>query len=327
VSAPDPVETLAASLRAGAWLDVAQQCTQRLADAPDPTKAYHALLARARVRLGDPAGAARAASRADPTQDLGALAQTEAALAGGRPGESRASLRARLDLRDHGDHPERDPAWRELALALSTALRAAGDPERAYGLALRALAGAEADLSTDPIDVELALLGVGWAGWGCGRAREASAAFERALDSLTRRGAAPVLRADALDGLGVCARVLGDPFVAVAHHEHAHDLWAAALGERSPTVAACLHRLAHARHRAGAFEPARATMADSVALTAEHLGEDHVDTWISRFELARYDIDCGDFADGFARMAHARERVAALLGPHHPVVAAMDRYL
>ena len=101
----------------------------------------------------------------------------------------------------------------------------------------------------------------------------------------------------------------------------------AGTGDDGGPVSACRHSLAQALHHTGDFAEARDEMARSLLGTAKSLGRDHVDTWITRFELARYDVDCGDMEDGFARMQAARDEVAKRLGAQHPAVRAMDRWL
>ena len=112
--------------------------------------------------------------------------------------------------------------------------------------------------------------------------------------------------AECFDTLGRIKRHLQDPFEAVNQHMKALKIWATNpelyLGPR----AACYHALAQATYRCGDFHTARNQMAQAVLLTKERLGADHVDTWISRFELARYDIDCGDLTNGFTAMEQAR---------------------
>jgi tetratricopeptide (TPR) repeat protein len=325
---PDDLRALSDALRAGRWREVERSCVARLADGVDPTGAVAAVLARARFRLGDPAGCAAAARDAARAGDgpIVRIALAEAALAAGRPGEARALLEDRVDptaLQGAGT----DPDALDAAVTLVGVLVAAGEAERGYGLALRIVAALQAAPAADPERLDEAGMALGWSAWACGRIDEARASFSDVHARRVARGAAATLLAEALDGLGTTERSAGDPFAAVALHADALDRWSEALGPTSPAVAGCLHRMAHALHRTGDFAAARDAMGRSVALTAAALGEDHVDTWISRFELARYDIDCGDFADGFARMARARDTVARALGTRHPVVRAMDRYL
>ncbi|TVQ93436.1 MAG: tetratricopeptide repeat protein [Deltaproteobacteria bacterium] len=317
------VATLAEELRAGAWRAVAERAD--VPDPDDPTGRIAALGSRALGRLGFPDAcltfAERAARRGEGA--LHTLASAEAQLATGQPGRARATLESLLDDPGPLSRPG-DPSLHELQMALCDLLRACGESARAYGLALKVRA--QADRTSALVDEE-AWMTLGWTAWACGRGQEAARAFGHAHHSRTKRAAEDTLQAQSLDGLGACARVLGDPHQAIAYHERALSLWARATGPGSPSVAACRHRLAHALHRSGDFHRARDAMAEAMLATAKHFGRDHVDTWISRFEVARYDIDCGDFTDGFARMARARAEVAKRLGAQHPVVRSMDRYL
>jgi hypothetical protein len=56
-------------------------------------------------------------------------------------------------------------------------------------------------------------------------------------------------------------------------------------------------------------------------------GLDHTDTWVTRFELGRMVVDCGDPERGFVQMADAHVVVRARLGAHHPTVQAMAAWL
>jgi tetratricopeptide (TPR) repeat protein len=328
MTAPQAPAALASALRLGRWREVIAACEPVVAQGLDADGSYAALLARAYFRLGQPERCAEAAGVAERTGagPSVALAVAEAHLATGDPSRALRKIEALLETLDPAVDAEARAAWRDAAVTASAILRAAGEAERAYGLALRAVAEAD-PASDDPVALDEALVALGTAAWACGRGTEALRALERARDLRERRDADPVHRAEVLDALGDCVRAMGDAPAAVALHRAALALWSAAIGPTSANAAACLHRLAHALHRSGDFEAARDAMRESVLHTAEHLGRDHVDTWISRFELARYDIDCGDFTDGFARMARARAQVARRIGSGHPVVRAMDRYL
>lgn len=331
----DALRALNAQLRAGRWVEVEGACQERIAGGGDPDGELHALRARALFRLGYPAACHQAAEHAS---ERGAswridVALAEARLACGEPGQARALLAPLLPSDPSTPIPPDSPTWSQIAHPLATVLRACGEAERGYGLALELVAVTRGATPRGPLDLDEAiardeaLVLLGWMAWSCGRTTEARSAFEQGLRARRARSAERTQVAEALDGLGVCHRTLGEPFEAVARHREALGRWREALGPDSPAVAACRHRLAHALHRTGDFEAARESMAEALLLTAEHFGRDHVDTWITRFELARYEIDCGDFTDGFARMARARRAVAERLGAQHPVVQSMDRYL
>jgi len=316
-------ESLHTWLRDGEWVRVVAAAREARATVGPDTPRVEALLARAYVRLGQPddaTEAAESAHRASNRADVG-LAYGESLLAAGEPGEARAVLEAvRTSCSNEGDL-----LTHEVDLALAMVLQASGEPELGYGLAVRRLEHAR--VVDDPLRIEEALVVVGNTAWASGRTSDAEDAFERAQVRRDARQAAPVLRAEVLDGLGICARHDNRPFVAVERHREALELWVAGAGEDSGPVSACLHRLAQALHRTGDFAAARNEMSRALLATARTLGADHVDTWITRFELARYEVDCGHPEVGLQRMATAREEVARRLGPTHPVVSAMDRYL
>lgn len=315
-------EALAAQLRQGLWRKTADQARAARAEPSPGLAEIEAVLARAYVRLGQPEEALEAATSASRGihSHWVSLALAEAELAAGEPGAARARL---TELRSQiADQP---PLRDQVDLALATVLRASGEAEQGYGIAVAVLARAED--ADDDVLTEEALIVVGHTGWASNLVLEAEGAFERALELRTARDAAPTLRAEALDGLGLCARHRGRPFDAVAHHRNARALWVEATGEDSGPVSACAHRLAQALHRTGDFEAARNEMSRALLATGATLGRDHVDTWITRFELARYEVDCGDPEHGLPRMLNARDEVAARLGRSHPVVLAMGRFL
>lgn len=316
----DQVQQLHTLLREGAWVELVAIARAARAIPDVQTPHVEALLARAWVRLGQPDEAAEAAAsarRASSSDDV-ILASAETQLAGGDPGLGRAELEAIGATGGQLRH--------ECDLTLAMLLRATGEVEQAYAKATAVLARAHAQ-SEDPLRVEEALIVVGHTAWPTGAVDAARGAFERALLRRKGREAAPVLLAEALDGLGVCARHDNAPFEAVKLHEQALEQWVAGAGEDSGPVSACRHHLAQALHRTGDFLAARDEMARALLATGATLGKDHVDTWITRFELARYELDCGDPERGLPRMAQARSEVARRLGKDHPVVLAMDRFL
>lgn len=324
---PDVPVTAAALrdlLRQGGWVRAEAEGSAALAASEDADGELGAVVARARFRLGLPdpcAAAARAALRraGDAASWRVRLAWAESRLAQGEPGEARALLQALLD--EVHDDPE---ATHDLRLALSVTLRAQGEASRGYALACTTLAAAE--VAEDALATEEALAVVGHTAWAADRPREAEEAFSRLHTLRAARVAPPALLAEAHDGLGHVLR-RREPFEAVTHHRAALRAWEEATGPDSGPVSHCLHQLAQAEHHTGDFQAARDTMARALLTTAATLGHDHIDTWITRFEMARYDVDCGEMEDGFVRMERARAEVARRLGPQHPVVRAMDRYL
>lgn len=323
---PSPVTAAAlrALLRDGAWVRVEAEGTAALGTTEDADGELGAVVARARFRLGLPdacAAAARSARhRAGGTASWRVrLAWAESRLADGEPGEARALLEAVLD-----DVADDAYATHEVRLALAVTLRAQGEASRGYALACTTLAAAE--VAEDTLAIEEALAVVGHTAWAADRPREAEEAFSRLHGLRSARVASPALIAEAHDGLGHVLR-RREPFEAVTHHRAALRAWEQATGPDSGPVSHCLHQLAQAEHHTGDFQAARDTMARALLTTAATLGHDHIDTWITRFEMARYDVDCGEMEDGFVRMERARSEVARRLGAQHPVVRAMDRYL
>lgn len=316
------VQALHDRLREGAWVDVVAEARAMRAAVDAQTPQVEAVLARAWVRLGQPPDALEAARSAWLHSDLVevGLALGEALLASGDPGGARARLDQARERCEDGS-----PLAAEVDRARAMVLQASGEPELGLGLATRLLVEAEA--GDDALSVEECLIVVGHTAWASGRLDTARGAFERALTLRLGRTCEPTLVAEALDGLGVCARHDNAPFESVELHRRALEQWVAGTGEESGPVSACRHRLAQALHRTGDFLAAREEMRRALLATGATLGRDHVDTWITRFELARYEVDCGRPEHGLPRMAEAREEVARRLGDTHPVVRTMDRYL
>ena len=133
--------------------------------------------------------------------------------------------------------------------------------------------------------------------------------------------------AEALDAAGALARKTHDPLAAIPMHDRARTIYERALGPNAPRTAGCRYSLAHALHRAGDFQRALTEMQAAFLATVEAYGSDHLDVWITRFELGRLEVDAGEMLEGFPRMEAARAEVAKRLGVQHPVVRAMDRHL
>ena len=288
-----------------------------------------ALLARALVRIGVPAEALRRAtaawkSRAD--WETG-LAYGEARLAAGDVRGAVETLdlaeNMRRSIDDNGDARPPENARVTLAVARADAARALGDWEGATKI-LQSVAADRRRI--DPLDEADRLAALGSCAILLGDYTSARAALETALTLYdVNPGSTDV--ASTLDGLGRLARHRDQPVRAVELHRAALERWVERLGPRSAPVASCRHALAQALHRTGDFAGALAEMELAADRTARAFGEAHADTWISRFELGRFEMDVGRSFEGLARMEEARRRVAQLLGQDHPVVAAMSRWL
>ena len=152
---------------------------------------------------------------------------------------------------------------------------------------------------------------------------EALAPATRALAILDQLGADPALRATVMHTLAEAEHRAGQ-------HAGARSRWLRVIELRTrvlgPDHPAGTHGLAQALRRAGDFTGARDALRQALRISERAQGKEHPDTWITRFELARMEVDCGDF-DGFARMEEASARLCALLGADHPTVLATRRWL
>ncbi len=249
-------------------------------------------------------------------------ALSEALVAVGQPGESMAAGMQAVALTGAV------PLSCGLALvALASAEHAQGRGPEAIATATRAIA-VLTDAGARPRDIAL---GTQALAESCHVARQygpASEAWNRTL--ALRREALPAGHPEigvTLSGMALTARRLGLSSIAVELHGKAMAIYRAEFDPGHPALAACLHGLAQALHRQGRFVEARDHLAEALHLSEQRQGADHMHTWITRFELGRMEVDCGDPERGFARMEAARLRLTEQLGASHPTVRAMAEWL
>ena len=307
----------------GEWkaaLKLAQEQTET-ADASAHATAL-AWIARIHCATGDIYGAQQAAEAAHKLQPspIVEIARTESAIANAKLTLAYSVISAAWEQYQNENAIVRTLLLNTFAMTDT----ARGNGEAGYGKAIRSLAECPAGNTFLKSEAQIVLA---HAALAIGKREEAEHAARDAHDTRIATQPGSPWVAETLDTLGRVKRHLQLPFEAVALHEAALTLWqkdpATFLGPR----AACYHAMAQARYRSGDFHAARNDMAHAVLLTKERLGSDHVDTWISRFELARYDIDCGDLTEGFSKMERAKEEVSSRLGPDHPVVRSMNQFI
>lgn len=286
-----------------------------------------ALLSRAKFRLGHPQRAIELAEQAAALAEHWevSLALGEATLAVGDPLVARTVLRGAMDSLSES-LKNSDAEW-SLALALALAWRASGQPEAGVGLAARGLALARKIWGEGSLEAASGWYALGVCYHAAGKGKEASAAIDKCLGIRRKELSGSTDVALALDAKGAVLRQARKPFEAVAAHREALKLWLDKLGEHASAIAGCRHSLAQALHRTGDFLSAREEMAQALRITVRNYGPDHVDSWITRFELGRFEVDTGDMEEGFQRMETARGEVRRRLGAEHPVVVAMNRWL
>ena len=298
-------------MSAGDWLRERHLLEGELAADPHNvqlrTRLVHLL-----VRLGDPE-AADAAAGPLPESDDATWVRAEVQLAKGEPSQARAALQALVH--------DTSPAIHRVALA--DACIATGDPATALGQAGRARLEAGSDVET----AAWASVALATAADALGRSRPAEEAAVAAQDRFTSLSEDHLGIAVCLDLRGRIARHRMAPHDAVKLHNKALQRWEKHLGEDAPNTGACHHARAQALHRTGDFTGARVAMTEALRITEGSLGADHVDSWISRFELGRMALDCGDVAEGLQAMHKAAGVVRLRLGKDHPVVQSMERYL
>jgi len=335
-------DVIRSHLRNGEWELARRAAAGALQDeGPDDPGVLHALLSRAWYRLGQPRKALEEAEQGAALSDHWevSLALGEALVATGDPLPARAILQAALETA--AERGKGDPTWRasadeeapwraadvQLRTALAEACRAAGTPEEGLAIAARAEALAEVRFGAHSLETAEALFAMGVCMHGVGQDTSALETLQRALQLRRADNPEHTDVAATLDALGVVQRARGKPFEAVELHREALELWSRRLGSRASPVGACRYSLAQALHNTGDFLAAREQMRLAYAITLRTLGEDHVDTWITRFELGRFEVDCGEMEIGFQAMEEARKVVRERLGAEHPFLRAMDRWL
>ncbi|MBT3220060.1 MAG: tetratricopeptide repeat protein [Proteobacteria bacterium] len=311
----------------------ATACLETASDDPELGEIY-ALLSRAWFRLGQPRKAMDAAEQAAQLTDHweASLSLAEAMVGLGDPLPARSLLSTALStVRQEGSEarPEAGQVDAEIQVgaALAEACRAAGDPDTGIDVASRALSWAERYMGYKTPETADALHALGVCLHGSGRDEEAFKVLERALKIRRVHAPGTTSVAGTLDALAVVQRNLRKPFKAVKLHQEALKIWTQTVGEHASPLGACRHSYAQALHRTGDFLGAKTEMEIALTITARNLGQDHVDTWITRFELGRFEMDVGEMEEGLRHMEEARKIVAERLGTHHPVVKAMDRWL
>lgn len=247
---------------------------------------------------------------------------TEALVAVGQPGDALAEGLTAVAI------SEGVPLVHGLALnALAAAEHTYGRGPEAIGTATRAI-NALTRAGGRPRDIALAVQTLAEAFHVSGRYAQASDTWNRTLT--LRRKVMPDDHPEigvTVSGMALTARRLGLFKIAAELHEKAMGIYRARFDAEHPAIAACLHGLAQALHRQGRFGEARDRLAEALELSERRQGPDHMHTWITRFELGRMEVDCGEPERGYARMEAARLRLTEQLGADHPTVKAMAAWL
>ena len=229
--------------------------------------------------------------------------------------------RARLLL--EGSPPEKPDDAVLYALTHAECSRASGDAAAALQHAGRAAMDAQ---GLDPRWEPAARLVLGRCLSTAGDLDLAAQVLQQAVGGFGRLLPGTVALAEALDARGQVERQRNNPVGALTWHRQALELWMQ-LGAATAPVANCSFQLAQALHRTGDLEGALETMEAAFLATHTALGPDHLDTWTTRFELGRLEVDAGDPFTGMPRMEAAHAEVLRRLGPQHPIVRSMRVYL
>jgi tetratricopeptide (TPR) repeat protein len=323
------VDVIRAHLKNSEWrlAEIAAEVSLEGEEDPHRKGLLLALLSRARFRLGRPQRALECGEQAAALTVHWevSLALGEAMLAVGDPLVARTLLRDALDTLDEA--LTEGEAAVSLYVALALAWRASGQPEVGVAKSGRGLALARRRFGEGSVEAATCWYALGVCYHAAGQGTAARNAIEKCLVIRRRELPGSTDVALALDAKGAVLRQGRKPFEAVTAHRAALAIWLEKLGEFASSVAGCRHSLAQALHRTGDFFSAREEMAQALRITVRAYGPDHVDSWITRFELGRFEVDTGDMEEGFQRMETARGEVRSRLGEEHPVVVAMNRWL
>ncbi|MGE0784090.1 MAG: tetratricopeptide repeat protein [Sandaracinaceae bacterium] len=289
--------------------------------------AYPSVLAEAERLRAEVAGRAAEYAEAEEAVDAAIAAAIEA---GDDHGVAEGWLTA---IRVDGDRGRFAEAARAARFAEAAIARAGDTPDRHLALLrlrgmvrtnLGDLAGAEADLvaardaeiaraGADSPRVATVLAGLGNLYRVASRLDEALAAHERALaiDRAALGDDHPRVARD-LHNVGGILRRLERAEEATERYERALAIKIAAFGEDHPEVALTRNSLGLMANEAGDHDRARALW-ESAAATFEAHG--HGDAALSRFNLARLDVDQARFEDAVREARRAIEIDTARLGP------------
>ncbi|MEC7987625.1 MAG: tetratricopeptide repeat protein [Myxococcota bacterium] len=129
-----------------------------------------------------------------------------------------------------------------------------------------------------------------------------------------------------IDGMALTCRRLNMPELAIALHTEALGIYRQTFDETHPARAACHHGLSQCYSRLEKPHLAIFHIEKALLFSENRLGKDHIDTWVTRFELGRMEIASGKTERGFTRMEHAYARAKQILGAKHPTVLSMDKW-
>ena len=129
-----------------------------------------------------------------------------------------------------------------------------------------------------------------------------------------------------IDGMALTLRRLNMPEIAISLHKESLSIYQECFDQHHPAIAACHHGLSQCYSRIQKAQIALFHMNKALTLSEQKRGADHIDTWITRFELGRMEVNVGSLESGYARMERAYLRASQILGPDHPTVLSMDRW-
>jgi serine/threonine protein kinase/tetratricopeptide (TPR) repeat protein len=128
----------------------------------------------------------------------------------------------------------------------------------------------------------------------------------------------PTVEASIRDTLGQSYLYLGDPALAIRHHEHALALRRQLLGPDHPDTLTSMSSLATAYWFAGRFADAVPLHEEALKRRQATLGPNHSDTLESMGSLAVAYQDAGRVADALRLFEETLKRQQMTLGPEHP---------
>jgi len=274
-------------------------------------------------RYSEAVDAARLGTTQASEDAIGWTALTESLIANGSPSDALITVTTALDLVGADASTPRGFAL----TAQACAQHALGHGPQAVGTATVAVEVFQ-KAKARPRDLALAFHCLAEAHHVSGQYVEAAGAWQHTLSLQQEELNAdhPEIASTTM-GMALTVRRLGLPEIAIELHHRAIVALEAKFGSNHPSIAACLHGLAQALHRQGRHLEARDHLSRALEISEHWQGPDHTHTWVTRFELGRLEVDCGDPARGFSRMEAARLRLTEKLGPSHPTIQAMANWM
>ena len=130
-----------------------------------------------------------------------------------------------------------------------------------------------------------------------------------------------------LDSWACTERILGQYSQALTKHRTALSIYGTLFDAQHPAIATCLHAIAQIYARLGNHPLAIFFMKQSLENSILRFGKNHVDVWITRFELYRIQYMHQPNATHKQNLFRAQRALQDLLPEHHPTLTSVQRVI